>query len=175
MKKQARVGDELRPGCDLSELLKGGQGKYAERCREGTNLVLLALDVAAAFPDEKAVTEAQRLVMQLTRIPRAEQHPVVSPWPSRPLTSSFMHTHRDGVARSPLDSSARRRMAGCLSSGSLCAASRALAIVRGVIGQPKPPSYTQRVAVACGFRWLATMRRMSWPYASSFWRPMPVI
>lgn len=78
MKKQARVEDELRPEYDLSELLKGGvRGKYAARYREGTNLVLLAPDVAAVFPDEKAVNEALRLVMQLARIPRAERHTAV--------------------------------------------------------------------------------------------------
>ena len=78
MKKQARVEDELRPEYDLSELLRGGvRGKYAARYREGTNLVLLAPDVAAVFPDEKAVNEALRLVMQLARIPREERHTAV--------------------------------------------------------------------------------------------------
>lgn len=73
MKKQAGLDDELRPEYDLTQLLKGGvRGKYADRYREGTNLVLLAPDVAAVFPDEKAVNEALRLVMRLSRIPRAE-------------------------------------------------------------------------------------------------------
>ncbi len=73
MKKQAGMDDELRPEYDLTELLKGAvQGKYADRYREGTNLVLLAPDVAAVFPDESAVNEALRLVMQLARIPRAD-------------------------------------------------------------------------------------------------------
>jgi hypothetical protein len=71
------VDDELRPEYDLSELLKGGvRGKYADRYREGTNLVLLAPDVAAVFPDERSVNEALRLVMQLARIPRADGHSV---------------------------------------------------------------------------------------------------
>jgi hypothetical protein len=52
MKKKAGMDDELRPEYDLSELLKEGvRGKYATRYREGTNLVLLAPDVAAVFPD----------------------------------------------------------------------------------------------------------------------------
>ncbi|HEM61205.1 MAG TPA: hypothetical protein ENO24_02850 [Chloroflexi bacterium] len=73
MKKQAGMDDELRPEYDLTQLLRGGQrGKYADRYREGTNLVLLAPDVAAVFPDEKAVNEALRLVMKLSRIPRSE-------------------------------------------------------------------------------------------------------
>ena len=63
------MDDELRPEYDLSELLKEGvRGKYATRYREGTNLVLLAPDVAAVFTDEKAVNDALRLVIQLTQI-----------------------------------------------------------------------------------------------------------
>lgn len=74
MKKQAGMDNELRPEYDLSELLKGGvRGKYADRFREGTNLVLLAPDVAAMFPDEQAVNDALRLVMQLARIPKSEK------------------------------------------------------------------------------------------------------
>ena len=62
--------DELRPEYDLGRLLrKGVQGKYADRYREGTNLILLAPDVAKAFPTEEAVNEALRLVIQLTKLP----------------------------------------------------------------------------------------------------------
>ncbi len=77
MKKQAGMDDELQHEYDLSELFKGGvRGKYADRYREGTNLVLLAPDVAAVFPDERAVNEALRLVIKLARIPRADRHSV---------------------------------------------------------------------------------------------------
>jgi len=72
MKKQSapEMQDELRPEYDLRELLKDGvRGKYAARYREGTNLVRLAPDVASAFPNDEAVNEALRLVLQLTRIP----------------------------------------------------------------------------------------------------------
>jgi hypothetical protein len=73
--RQTGMDDELRPEYDLSELLKGGvRGKPVERYREGTNLVLLAPDVAAEFPDETAVNEALRLVMQLARIPKGDRH-----------------------------------------------------------------------------------------------------
>lgn len=68
--KKDEMNDELRPEYDLRELLKGGvQGKYADRYREGTNLVLLDPDVAKSFPDEQAVNDALRLVLQLTKIP----------------------------------------------------------------------------------------------------------
>ncbi len=64
------IEDELRSEYDLSELLKGGvRGKYVERSRAGTNVVLLAPDVAQAFPTEDAVNEALRLVMRMAKIP----------------------------------------------------------------------------------------------------------
>ncbi|MBL7065901.1 MAG: hypothetical protein ISS49_17125 [Anaerolineae bacterium] len=70
MKKEVEIDDELRPEYDLSQLLEGGvRGKYADRYREGTNLVLLAPDVAEVFPNEEAVNEALRLVTQLAKIP----------------------------------------------------------------------------------------------------------
>ena len=71
MKKKSRKGrnDDLRPEYDLGELLKTGvQGKYADRYREGTNLVFLAPDVAEAFPTAEAVNETLRLVLQLTKL-----------------------------------------------------------------------------------------------------------
>ena len=72
MKKEisSDIEDELRSEYDLSELLKGGvRGKYVERYRAGTNVVLLAPDVAQAFPTEDAVNEALRLVMRMAKIP----------------------------------------------------------------------------------------------------------
>ena len=68
------MDDELRSEYDLSKLIREGvRGKYASRYREGTNLVLLAPDVAAVFPDEEAVNEALRLAIRLARIPRVEE------------------------------------------------------------------------------------------------------
>ena len=66
MKKQTELNDELRPEYDMKSLLKNGvRGKYAARYRSGTNLVLLEPEVAKAFPNEKAVNEALKLVMKL--------------------------------------------------------------------------------------------------------------
>ncbi|HHY58631.1 MAG TPA: hypothetical protein GYA08_24715 [Chloroflexi bacterium] len=66
---KTELEDELRPEYDLDSLLKGGvRGKYVERYRAGTNLVLLDPDVAKAFPSATAVNEALRLVMQLTEL-----------------------------------------------------------------------------------------------------------
>ncbi len=67
-------GDELREEYDIRHLLRDGvRGKYAERYRQGTNLVLLAPDVADAFPTEDAVNEALRLVIELSRLPTVAQ------------------------------------------------------------------------------------------------------
>lgn len=69
-KETSELDDELLPEYDLATLLKGGiRGKYAERYRKGTNLVLLDPDVAKAFPDDKSVNDALRLVMQLAHLP----------------------------------------------------------------------------------------------------------
>lgn len=70
MKKTDDETDDVRPEYDLRQLLKGTvRGKYAERYKEGTNLVLLEPEVAKAFPTEQAVNEALRLVIQLSAIP----------------------------------------------------------------------------------------------------------
>ena len=66
--------DELRPEYDLTDLLSGCiRGKYVERYRQGTNLILLEPDVARAFPTDEAVNQALRLAMQLARIPVAHE------------------------------------------------------------------------------------------------------
>ena len=68
-KSKDEMADELRPEYDLGQLLKDGvRGKYADRYREGTNLVLLEPDVADAFPTGEAVNKALRLVIQLTKV-----------------------------------------------------------------------------------------------------------
>ena len=55
---------------------KGVQGKYADRFREGTNLVLLDQDIAEAFPSDEAVNTALRLVIQLKKLPGSEKRSV---------------------------------------------------------------------------------------------------
>ena len=70
MKKQSDMDDELRAEYDLQPLLKNAtRGKYAQQYAEGTNLVLLAPDVAQAFSTPEAVNEALRLVLHLSQIP----------------------------------------------------------------------------------------------------------
>ena len=74
MKKvESEMDDELRPEYDLSKLKGRVRGKYVERYREGTNLVLLEPDVAAAFPDAKAVNEALRLLIKVAQTQASTQ------------------------------------------------------------------------------------------------------
>lgn len=82
MKKKSKdeQNDDLHPEYDFRRLLKAGvQGKYAERFREGTNLVLLAPDVAEAFPTAESVNEALRLVLQLTELRKKRRRPSTKP------------------------------------------------------------------------------------------------
>ena len=73
-KLKTEMDDELRPEYDLSKMLKNSvRGKYAARYQAGTNLVLLDPDVAKAFPDNKSVNEALRLVMQLNKLQKGKR------------------------------------------------------------------------------------------------------
>ena len=65
MKVDDEPDNELRAEYDFSQMKGGVRGKYAERYREGTNLVLLEPDIAKAFPTDEAVNEALRLLMQI--------------------------------------------------------------------------------------------------------------
>jgi len=46
---------------------KGVRGKYAKRYASGTNVVVLAPDVAAVFPDADSVNEALRALVKIAR------------------------------------------------------------------------------------------------------------
>ena len=61
------AGDDLRPEYDKSVFENADRGKYAQRFQSGTNLVLIAPDLAEAFPDEKSVNDALRFVQQIAQ------------------------------------------------------------------------------------------------------------
>ena len=61
---------ELREEYDLAQLPIVPKGRYAPERRMGRNIVVLAPDIAQAFPDDAAVNNALRLVLQLTHIPQ---------------------------------------------------------------------------------------------------------
>lgn len=79
-KSKDEIADGLRSEYDLSALLKDGiQGKYSKHYEQGTNLVLLAPDVAKAFPSDESVNKALRLVIQLKKIPENQEGKVPAP------------------------------------------------------------------------------------------------
>lgn len=61
---ELRDADDMLDEYDFSG---GVRGKYARRFAEGTNIVVLDSDVAALFPNSKAVNEALRLLARLAR------------------------------------------------------------------------------------------------------------
>jgi hypothetical protein len=66
MKKEVdELEDELRPEYDFANMQGGVRGKYVQRYRSGTNLVLLEPDIAKAFPTDASVNEALRLLIQI--------------------------------------------------------------------------------------------------------------
>jgi len=67
--EKRKAGDELRQEYDLSRLKGGVRGKYVERYRAGTNLVLLSPDVAEYFPDEQSVNTALRTLIHVAKGP----------------------------------------------------------------------------------------------------------
>jgi hypothetical protein len=57
-----RDEDEMRPEYDI----RGGvRGKYYERYRQGTNVVVLDPDVAAVFHDATSVNQALRMLIEV--------------------------------------------------------------------------------------------------------------
>ena len=74
MKKRAsEITNDLRPEYDLRKLLSSGvKGKYAKRYHAGTNLVLLDPDIRKAFPNERAINDALRLVIELQKTGRGK-------------------------------------------------------------------------------------------------------
>ena len=119
------TADELRPEYDLRQLLKDGvRGKYAARCREGTNLVLLEPEVAKAFPTDSAVNEALRLVLQLSRLSIGSKKTAAKPHAAkmRAEQANQVRHHRPRIlkeapawgellhpSQSPIQTSPRRR------------------------------------------------------------------
>jgi hypothetical protein len=67
MKKKPKIQDEdeLRREYDSAIFRKGVRGKYAKQYCQGTNLILLAPDVATAFPPTESVNDALRMLMKV--------------------------------------------------------------------------------------------------------------
>ena len=61
---------ELHAEYDLTQLPIMPRGRYAPGRRIGKNVVVLAPDVAQAFPNDEAVNAALRLILQIAQIPQ---------------------------------------------------------------------------------------------------------
>jgi hypothetical protein len=64
MKKKAsdRDGVPMRAEYDFS---KGVRGKYAQRFKQGTNVIVLAPEIAEVFPDSASVNDALKALVRI--------------------------------------------------------------------------------------------------------------
>jgi hypothetical protein len=65
--KKPNPSNGMRPEYDFAAMKAGIKGKYVKRYREGTNIVLLEPDIAEAFPNDKAVNQALRDLLNTAR------------------------------------------------------------------------------------------------------------
>lgn len=65
--KKATKNSQKADLLDEYDFSKGVRGKYARRYAEGTNVVVLAPDVAAVFKNSESVNEALRAFMKMAR------------------------------------------------------------------------------------------------------------
>ena len=68
-KQNDRDDYELRDEYDFSKMSIVAKGRFAPERRTGKNVVLLAPDVAQAFPSDDAVNGALRLVLRIAEVP----------------------------------------------------------------------------------------------------------
>ena len=68
MKKVDEMSDELRPEYHREDFGTMVRGKYAERLKDASNIVVLDPEIAAAFPNAKAVNDALRSLLELARV-----------------------------------------------------------------------------------------------------------
>ena len=80
MKKvKSEAIDELRPEYKRSDFGEFVRGKYVDRIKEETNVVLLEPDIAQAFPNDEAVNKGLRYLLEIaevsTRLTRRSSRP----------------------------------------------------------------------------------------------------
>jgi hypothetical protein len=66
-KTNSRRSDELRPEYKRSDFGELVRGKYAKRIAETTNVVILEPEIAQAFPNDKAVNDTLRSLLNLAK------------------------------------------------------------------------------------------------------------
>ena len=68
MKKVKAVQDELRPEYRREDFGTMTRGKYADRCRKASNVVVIAPELQKVFPNAQAVNDALRGLMELAKV-----------------------------------------------------------------------------------------------------------
>ena len=66
--------DELRPEYKRSDFGEIVRGKYANRIKAETNVVLLEPDIAEAFPNDEAVNKALRYLLEVAKTSTSLTH-----------------------------------------------------------------------------------------------------
>jgi hypothetical protein len=61
------LDDDMPAEYDFTKMKLVGRGIYAERFRAGTNVVLLDRDVREAFPNDRDVNEALRVIAKAAK------------------------------------------------------------------------------------------------------------
>jgi hypothetical protein len=70
MKKASHLNDDMRAEYDFASMRGGVRGKYVEKLRHESNIVVLDPDVAQAFPTGEAVNAALRGMLDTARAVR---------------------------------------------------------------------------------------------------------
>jgi hypothetical protein len=70
MKKASPLGNDMRTEYDFASMPGGVRGKYVERLRRESNIVVLEPEIAEAFPTGEAVNAALRGVLDTARAVR---------------------------------------------------------------------------------------------------------
>jgi hypothetical protein len=65
MKTLNKTEDELRPEYKRADFGEMVRGKYAQRLKSETNIVVLEPEIAAAFPTDEAVNNALRFLLSI--------------------------------------------------------------------------------------------------------------
>ena len=71
MKKVNQLKDEMRAEHDFASMPGGVRGKYVEKLRRESNIVVLDPEVAAAFPTGESVNAALRGILDTARTVRS--------------------------------------------------------------------------------------------------------
>jgi hypothetical protein len=67
MKKAKPAQDELRSDYRREDFGTLTRGKYADRCRKASNVVVISPEVQKAFPNAQAVNDALRGLLELAQ------------------------------------------------------------------------------------------------------------